>query len=97
VTTPAAIAIVALAVAAICGIAFMRVLARINVELNRGNISSAPTRTAAWHLMHTPTRLMLREYRKACPEGTLGRSLQLFYMVGGVAAIVFFAAVLSIR
>jgi hypothetical protein len=97
VTTPEAIAIIALAVATICVVAFMRVLARINVELNRGNISSAPLRTAAWHLMHTPTRLMLREYRKACPDGTLGRSLQVSYLVGGAAAIVFFAAVLSIR
>jgi hypothetical protein len=73
----------------------MRVFARINEELNRGKSSNAPMRTAAWHLLHTPTRLMLREYRRACPEGTLGRSLQVYYMVGGAAAIVFFADVLS--
>jgi hypothetical protein len=97
VTVPAAIAIVALAVAVISGVAFMRVLALINEELHRGNISSAPMRTAAWHLMHTPTRIMLREYRRACPEGTLGRSLQVYYVVGGAAAVVFFAAVLNIR
>jgi hypothetical protein len=96
VTTAAAIAMVALAIAIICGVAFMRVLARINEELHRGSVPNAPMRTATWHLLHTPTRVMLREYRRACPEGTLGRSLQVYYMVGGAAAIVFFATVLSV-
>ena len=87
------IAIVALAVAAICTFAFLRVFARIVMEANRVRNPPGPERSAGWHLLHTPTRVLLREYHIARPNGTLGRYLSLFYIMGGAAAIVFFADV----
>ena len=87
------IAIIAFTVAAICAFAFMRVYARIAMEANRGKNSPDRERTAGWHLFHTPTRVLLREYHLARPNGTLGRYLSLFYIMGGAAAIVFFADV----
>ena len=87
------IAIVAFCVAALCTFAFMRVFARIVMEANRVRNPPGPGRSAAWHLVHTPTRVLLREYHLARPNGTLGRYLSLFYIMGGAAAIVFFADV----
>jgi hypothetical protein len=89
------IAIVALTVVALCAFAFMRVFARVAMEANRGKNPPVPNRSAGWHLLHTPTRVLLREYLVARPDGTLGRYLTLFYIMGGAAAIVFFADVLS--
>lgn len=89
------IAIIALGVAAICGFAFIRVFARIANEATRGKNPPEPERSVGWHLLHTPTRVLLREYRIARPNGTLGRYLSLFYIMGGAATIVFFADVLS--
>lgn len=89
------IAIIALGVAAICAFAFMRVFARIAAEATQAKSARVPVRSAGWHLLHTPTRVLLREYRIARPNGTLGRYLSLFYIMGGAAAIVFFADVLS--
>jgi hypothetical protein len=87
------IAIVALSVAAICAFAFMRVFARIAAEATQAKSARVPVHSAGWHLLHTPTRVLLREYRTARPNGTLGRYLSLFYIMGGAAAIVFFADV----
>jgi hypothetical protein len=87
------IAIVALGVAAICAFAFMRVFARIAAEATQAKSARVPVRSAGWHLLHTPTRVLLREYHIARPDGTLGRYLSLFYIMGGAAAIVFFADV----
>jgi hypothetical protein len=89
------IAIIAFGVAAICAFAFMRVFARIVAEANRVRNPQGPERSAGWHLLHTPTRVLLREYHIARPNGTLGRYLSLFYIMGGAAAIVFFADVWS--
>jgi hypothetical protein len=80
------IAVIAFGVVAICAFAFMRVYTRIAMEANRGR-----ERSPGWHLLHTPTRVLLREYHIARPNGTLGRYLSLFYIMGGAAAIVFFA------
>ena len=87
------IAIIAFTVAAICAFAFMRVYTRIAMEANRGKNLPGRERSAGWHLFHTPTRVLLREYHIARPNGTLGRYLSLFYIMGGAAAIVFFADV----
>ena len=87
------IAIVALGVAAICAFAFTRVFARIVTEANRVRNPQGSQRSAVWHLFHTPTRVLLREYHIVRPNGTLGRYLSLFYIMGGAAAIVFFADV----
>jgi hypothetical protein len=46
-------------------------------------------------VVDTPTRILLREYRIACPDGTLVRYMYAFYIAGGAAAVVFFADVLS--
>ena len=80
-------------VAAICAFAFMRVFGRIVMEANRVKAPSGPPRSAAWHLLHTPTRVLLREYHIARPNGTLGRYLSLFYIMGGAAVIIFVADV----
>ena len=87
------IAMIALSVAAICAFAFMRVFGRIVMEANRVKAPSGPPRSAAWHLLHTPTRVLLREYHIARPNGTLGRYLSLFYIMGGAAVIIFVADV----
>ena len=87
------IAIIALIVTSICTFAFVRVFARIVMEANRARTPPGPARSAGWHLLHTPTRVLLREYHIARPDGTLGRSLSLFYIMGGAAAILFFADV----
>jgi hypothetical protein len=87
------IAIISLGVAVICALAFMRVFARIVMEGTQGKHPPDQARSAGWHLLHTPTRVLLREYRIARPNGTLGRYLSLFYIIGGAAAIVFFADV----
>jgi hypothetical protein len=92
----AVIAVVALGVAAACGFAFVQVLARINHDVREAKSATAPMRSVGWHLLHTPTRVLLREYRIARPDGTLGRYLYLFYIAGGAAAIVFFAELLSL-
>jgi hypothetical protein len=89
------IAIVALSVAAICAFAVMRVFARIAAEATQARNARVPVRSAGWHLLHTPTRVLLREYRVARPDGSLGRYLSLFYIMGGAALIVFFADVWS--
>ena len=88
-----AIAALTFTVVAICAFAFIRVFARIASEATRGKSSPVPARSAGWHLLHTPTRVLLREYRTARPDGTLGRYLSLFYIMGGAAAIIFFADV----
>ncbi|HEY2898627.1 MAG TPA: hypothetical protein VGJ12_15920 [Gemmatimonadaceae bacterium] len=90
------IAIIALSVAALCTFAFMRVFARIAAEATQAKSARVPVRTAGWHLLHTPTRVLLREYHIARPAGTLGRYLSLFYIMGGAAAIIFFADVWSL-
>jgi hypothetical protein len=87
------IAIIALIVISICTFAFVRVFARIVLEANRARNPPGPVHSAGWHLLHTPTRVLLREYHIARPNGTLGRYLSLFYIMGGAAAIVFFADV----
>ena len=87
------IAMIALGVVAICAFAFMRVFARIAAEATHAKSARVPVRSAGWHLWHTPTRVLLREYRIARPDGTLGRYLSLFYIMGGAAAIIFFADV----
>jgi len=89
------IAIVALGVAAVCAFAFMRVFARIAAEATHAKSARVPVRSAGWHLLHTPTRVLLREYHLARPDGTLGRYLSLFYIMGGAAVIVFVADVWS--
>jgi hypothetical protein len=89
------IAIIAFGVAAICAFAFMRVFARIAAEATQAKSARVPVRSAGWHLLHTPTRVLLREYHLARPGGTLGRYLSLFYIMGGAAAIVFAADVWS--
>jgi hypothetical protein len=91
----AVIAVVALGVAAICGYAFVQVVARITLEVHEGKRAHAPVRSAGWHLLHTPTRILLREYRIARPDGTLVRYMYALYITGGAAAVVFFADVLS--
>jgi hypothetical protein len=90
------IAIVALSVAAICAFAFMRVFARIAAEATQVKSARVPVRSAGWHLLHTPTRVLLREYHLARPDGVLGRYLSLFYIMGGAAVIIFFADVWSL-
>ena len=90
------IAIIALGVAALCAFAFMRVFARIAAEATQAKSARVPVRTAGWHLLHTPARVLLREYHLARPDGTLGRYLSLFYIMGGAAAIIFFADVWSL-
>jgi hypothetical protein len=89
------IAIAALGVAAVCAFAFMRVFARIAAEATHAKSARVPVRSAGWHLLHTPTRVLLREYHLARPDGTLGRYLSLFYIMGGAAVIVFVADVWS--
>ena len=89
------IAIIALGAAAICAFAFMRVFARIAAEATQGKNPRVPVRSAGWHLLHTPTRVLLREYRMARPDGTLGHYLSLFYIMGGAAVIVLVADVWS--
>jgi hypothetical protein len=93
---PVVIAVVALGVAAICGIAFMQVLARIAFEIDRGRKVPARTQPSVWQMLRTPTRIILRQYRLACPDGKLGRYLQAIYIVGAAAVIVFFANVMSL-
>lgn len=90
------IAMITLGVAVICGFGFMRVFARITVEAKLGKNAPGPERSAGWHLLHTPTRVLLRQYRIARPNGTLGRYLYLFHVLGGLAAIIFFADVFSL-
>ena len=87
------IAVIALGVAAICAFAFMRVFARIASEATQAKTARVPVRSAGWHLLHTPSRVLLREYHIVRPDGTLGRYLSLFYIMGGAAAIIFFADV----
>jgi hypothetical protein len=87
------IAVTSLSVAAICAFAFMRVFARIAAEATQAKSARVPVRSAGWHLWHTPTRVLLREYHVARPDGTLGRYLSLFYIMGGAAVIVFVADV----
>jgi hypothetical protein len=94
--TPAVIAIVALGVAAICGVMFMQVLGRIAFEIDQRRKVPARTQPSGWQMLRTPTRIILRDYRTACPGGRLGRYLQAIYIVGGAAAIVFFADVVSL-
>ena len=89
------VAAIALGVAAICAFAFMRVFARIAAEATQTKSARVPVRSAGWHLLHTPTRVLLREYHIARPHGTLGRYLSLFYIMGGAAVIVFVADVWS--
>ena len=89
------IAVVALAVALYCGSAFMRVFDRIIREGHFGRGPKAHVESTGWHLLHSPTRLILRQYRLARPTGTLARDLYAYFLLGGVATIVFFADVLS--
>ena len=88
-----AIAALTFTIAALCAFAFMRVFARIAAEATQGRSTRVPVRSAGWHLLHTPTRVLLREYHIARPDGTLGRYLSLFYIMGGAAVIVFVADV----
>jgi hypothetical protein len=88
----AAIAVIALGVAVLCAIAFMRVYAGIVSAIDGGG-TSAEAQTAGWHLLHTPTRLLLRRYRAARPDGKLVAYLQAIYAVFGLAVIAFFATV----
>ena len=89
------IAIVAFAVALASGLAFMRVLGRIMLDVSHGTFAQHPPKSAGWHLLHTRTRDLLREYHHVCPDGTLDRYLYVFYLIGGAAAIVFFVDLLS--
>jgi hypothetical protein len=90
------IAVVALTIAFISGAAFMRVLGRIIQQGHFGRGPKAHVESTGWHLLHSPTRLILRQYRIAQPTGTLDRHLYAYYLIGGTAAIVFFADVLTL-
>ena len=90
------IAIVALALALFCGFGFVRVFDRILSQAHYGRGPKARVESAGWHLLHSPTRLILRRYRIAQPTGTLDRHLYAYFLVGGAAIIVFFADVLSL-
>jgi hypothetical protein len=75
---------------------FMQVLGRIAFEIDQRRKVPARTQPSGWQMLRTPTRIILRDYRTACPHGRLGRYLQAIYIVGGAAAIVFFADVMSL-
>jgi hypothetical protein len=90
------IAVVALAIALICGAAFMRVLDRVIQQGHFGRGPKAHVESAGWHLLHSPMRLILRQYRMAQPTGRLERELYAYFLTGGVATIVFFVDVLSL-
>jgi hypothetical protein len=92
----AVIAVISLGIASICGLGFTQVLGRINEQTNQGKSSSEPARSVGWHVLHTPTRALLRDYHLACPTGTLDRYLYVFYLLGGAALIVFFSDVVSL-
>ncbi len=91
----ALIAVAALGVAVVSAIAFMRVFAGIVATMDRGGSASGDVKPAAWHLLHTPTRLLLAQYRAASPGGKLGGYLQAIYAVFGAAVIAFFASVMG--
>ena len=89
----AVIAVAALGVAVICAMAFLRVFASIVAEIDREHGASGGARPATWHMLHTPTRVLLAQYRAARPNGKLGAYLQAIYIVFGIAAIALFASV----
>jgi hypothetical protein len=89
----ALIAMVALGIAVISAIAFMRVLSGITAAIDRGRKGGDVAQPASWHLLHTPTRILLQQYRAACPDGKLGAYLHAIYVVLAIALVALFATV----